>query len=567
MRRLLAVLGLTLAACRTQQPADLLLINGNIYTLNEKAPKAEAIGIRGDRIVFVGSTADAKLLQGSATVVRDLAGATVVPGMADAHYHLGGVGEREMTLNLEGTTTKAAFLAKVKERVDRTAAGDWVIGSGWIETFWVPQAFPSRQDLDAIAPNNPVVLTRADGHASVLNSKALAVASITRATPDPKGGSILHDASGEPTGMLIDWAQALIAVHLPKDAPEKKDSMLVIGARRSTELGWTQIQNAGGSWDEVGRLRRLYQRGIMKLRVYEAIGGPGKESDSLLMVGPSVGEFGGRLTIRTIKTFVDGALGSRGALLLAPYSDEPTAKGLMTNDTAKLRPMLAAALVKGVQVETHAIGDSANRMILNFYDAAFATRTPARGTGSDPRWRIEHAQIIDPADIPRFKALGVIPSMQPSHAIGDLYFADKRLGVKRLAGAYAWKSFIDQGMPVAGGSDAPVERGEPMIEFYAAVARRDIRGKAGADSVWHPEQRVSRTEALKMFTTYAAFAAFEERQRGSIEVGKWADLTILNADIMTIPEAAILTTKTVMTVIAGEIVHDAKPAAAPAPPR
>ncbi|MCC7053841.1 MAG: amidohydrolase [Gemmatimonadaceae bacterium] len=561
MRRVLVVTAGLLPACATHRPpADLLLINANVHTLDAGRPRAEAIAIRGDRIVFVGSSTDARALQGSATVVRDLAGATVVPGLADAHYHLGGVGEREMTLNLEGTDTKAAFLARVQERVAQTPAGEWVIGSGWIETFWVPQAFPTRQDLDRIAPDHPVVLTRADGHASVLNSKALAVAQVTRTTPDPKGGSILRDASGEATGMLIDWAQGLIAVHMPKDSPAKRDSMLVVGARRSTELGWTQVQNAGGSWDEVGRLRRLYASGTMKLRVYQAIGGPGKESDSLLAVGPSVGEFGGRLTIRTIKTFVDGALGSRGALLLAPYSDEPAAKGLMTGDTAKLRPMLAAALAKGVQVEAHAIGDSANRLILNLYDAAFRTVAPAQRAGAsrDLRWRIEHAQIIDPADIPRFKSLGVIPSMQPSHAIGDLYFADKRLGVPRLSGAYAWKSFIDQGVPVAGGSDAPVERGEPMIEFYAAVARRDIRGKAGDDAVWHPEQRVSRTEALRMFTTYAAHAAFEERVRGSITVGKWADLTVLDRDIMSIPDAEILLTRAVMTLIAGEIVFERK---------
>ncbi|MGE3617541.1 MAG: amidohydrolase, partial [Gemmatimonadales bacterium] len=282
-------------------------------------------------------------------------------------------------------------------------------------------------------------------------------------------------------------------------------------------------------------------------------------TDSLIAHGASVGEFGGRYTVRTIKVAIDGALGSRGALLLQPYSDDPANHGLLTTDTAAYRDMLARSLAKGIQVETHAIGDGGNRLVLDLYEQAFAAVPAAGRAVAEPRFRIEHAQIVDPADIPRFKELGVIPSMQPSHAIGDLYFAPSRLGSSRLKGAYAWKTFIDLGLPVPGGSDAPVERGEPMIEYYAAVARRDIRGNAGPDSLWHPEQKVSREEALKMFTTYAAFAAFEEGKRGSITPGKWADLTILDQDILTIPEADILKTRTVMTVIGGEVVHSLLP--------
>lgn len=556
------VLVALLAACQRRETADLVLTNGNVCTLDDRAPKAQAIAIKGDRIIFVGSDADAKAYQGAGTQTRDLAGATVVPGLADAHYHLSGVGEREITLNLEGTSTKEAFLAKVKERVALTKPGDWVVGRGWIETFWVPQAFPSRQDLDQIAPNNPVLLTRADGHASVVNSKALAIAGVTKATSAPAGGALNKDAKGELTGMLIDAAQDLVGSRIPRDTPERLDSMIVIGARRSTELGWTQIQDAGGSWDEVARMRRLYGSGHLKLRIYKALSGPSSAADSLLKVGASVGEFGGRLTVRTIKTVIDGALGSRGALLIEPYSDEPNAKGLLTTDTAAFRQLLVTALEKGIQVETHAIGDQGNRLVIDMYESAFGAvpRGEKRGDPKDPRWRIEHAQIVDPTDIPRFKSLDIIPSMQPSHAIGDLYFAPKRLGAQRLAGAYAWKAFLDLGLPIAGGSDAPVERGEPMIEFYAAVARRDIRGQAGPDSLWHPEQKVSRTEALKMFTKYAAYAAFEENSRGTIEAGKWADLTVLDQDIMTIPEVQILKTKTVMTMIGGEIVAGGTPA-------
>ncbi len=541
---------LVAAGCAASESADLVLKNGVVYTVDDQNPKAEAVAIRGSDIVFVGSNAEAAKFEGPKTRVVDLAGATVLPGLADAHYHLSGVGQREMTLNLEGTTTKDAFLAKVALRVGLTKPGEWVTGSGWIETFWVPQAFPSRQDLDRIAPNNPVALVRADGHALVANTKALELAGITPKTAAPPGGALNKDAKGELTGMLIDGAMGLLYRVIPPPTSADQDSAYIIGAKRSVELGWTQVHDAGVSWGDVARIRRLYGQGALKLRTYQAIGGPGSDADSLLAHGPSVAEFGGRYTLRTIKSVADGALGSRGALLLEPYSDDPKNRGLLTTDTAAFRPMLARALEKGIQVETHAIGDAANRLVLDFYAAAFKA-VPAK----DPRWRIEHSQIVDPTDIPRFKELGVIPSMEPSHAIGDLYFAAARLGTKRLAGAYAWKSFLDLGLPVAGGSDAPVERGEPMIEFYAAVARRDIRGNAGADSVWHPEQKVSRAEALKMFTKYAAFAAFEEDKRGSIAKGKWADLTILDRDIMTVPEADILTTKTVMTIIAGEVVY------------
>jgi predicted amidohydrolase YtcJ len=554
---LLLALGLT--ACATSESADLVLTNGTVYTGVDGAAPAEAVAIKDGRILFVGSNAEAERYIGEGTQSEDLAGATVFAGWSDAHYHLSGVGQREMTLNLEGTDTREAFLARVKERVDRTPAGEWVTGRGWIETFWTPQAFPSRQDLDAIAPNHPVLLGRADGHASVANSRALAIAGITRSTAAPFGGAINKDARGEPTGMLIDRAQGLVDRHVPDETEAERDSALVIGSRRSAEWGWTQVQDAGGDWDGVGRMRRLYAAGQLKLRVYEAIRGPGPDADSLLAAGPGGREFDGRLTVRTIKAAIDGALGSRGAALIAPYADDRTTHGLLTTDTTAFYAMLVKALERGVQVETHAIGDNGNRLTLDFYERAFRQVPAASRPGADPlRWRIEHAQIVDLADIPRFKALEVIPSMQPSHAIGDLYFAPARLGATRLAGAYAWKTFIDLGLPVPGGSDAPVERGDPRVEFYAAVARRDIRGKAGPDSLWHPEQKVTREQALKMFTVWPAYAAFEEDVRGTIEAGKWADLTIFDRDLMTVPEAEILTARPVMTVIAGEIVHSAR---------
>jgi TonB family protein len=542
----------TIEAFTLKDTADLVFKNGTIYTVNSKQPRAEAVAVKGDKIIFVGSNKDAKQYEGNTTRVVDLKGNTVVPGLTDSHYHLSGVGFRELNLNLEGTNTLEAFLAKVKERVDKTKAGEWVTGRGWIETFWKPQAFPTRYDLDKIAPNHPVYLTRADGHAGVANSLAIKLAGVDKTTPNPFGGEIMKDKeTGEPTGMFLDQAQGLIGRKIP--AQGNLEEAIVIGAKRSVELGWTQIQDAGGNYGDVNAMRKLYGEGKIKLRIYKAIHGPNANAARLIKEGASTGEFQNHFTLRTIKVVMDGALGSKGAWLLENYSDYNTA-GFTTVKAEELYPMLVDALKAGIQVETHAIGDRANRTILDLYEKAFNAVPPAERKVKEPRWRIEHSQVVHPDDIPRFAKLGVIPSMQPSHAIGDLHFAPSRLGMKRLEGAYAWQTLIKLGCKIAGGSDAPVERGEPMIEFYAAVSRKDIRGFTGEG--WHPEQKVSREDALKMFTLWAANAAFEESIRGSIEVGKLADFTILSADIMKIPEPEILNTRCVMTVIGGEIAFD-----------
>ncbi len=536
--------------------ADLVFTGANIYTVNEKQPRAEAIAVKGGRIVFVGSSSPGKAYVGKATKVIDLKGATVVPGLTDSHYHLMGVGAREVNLNLEGTTTLDSFLAKVKERVDKTAPGRWVTGRGWIETFWKPQAFPTRQDLDRISPNNPVLLTRADGHASVANTAALKMAGINNGTADPFGGEILRDkATGEATGMLIDAAQGLVRQHLPQVTESDREEALLLGIQRTLSLGWTQIHTAGGSYSDAELFKRMMARGKAKLRIYLVTHGPGETSRRLLTEGATIGSNENRYTHRGIKVVLDGALGSRGAALLEKYSDADTT-GLLTAKPDELRPMLAEALRKGIQVQTHAIGDRANRLILDLYEEAFKAVPLEQRKIKDPRWRVEHAQIVTEEDIPRFKKLGLIASMQPSHAIGDLFFAPSRLGMKRLQGAYAWQKFLRSGTIIAGGSDAPVERGEPMIEFYAAVARKSLTGESGAG--WHLEQAVSREEALKMFTIWPAYAAFEESQRGSIEVGKLADLTILSADIMKIRESDIPKTKCLMTVVGGEIAFDGR---------
>jgi len=553
----LTAIGLLVVNPEVQTSADVVYRNGNVYTLNSSRPKAEAVAVKADRIVFVGSNIEAQKYVGKSTRVVDLQGKTMVPGMTDAHQHLPGVGFREMTLNLEGVTSLEDFLGKVKGRVDQASPGEWVSGRGWIETFWKPPVFPTRADLDKVAPNNPVVLTRADGHASVVNSAALRIAAVDKNSPSPFGGEISKDKqTGEPNGMLLDAAQGLVRRHIPGTTPADAERAIELGVKRNVELGWTQIQDAGGGYQEIDLYRKLYGAGKIKLRIYKAVHGPGPSSARLLAEGPTIGSFANRFTLRTIKVVSDGALGSRGAALLAPYSDAPDTSGFLTVKQEDLGPMLQTALKQGIQVETHAIGDRANRFTLDEYEKVFKTVPREQRKIAEPRWRIEHAQIVDPSDIPRFAKLGVIPSMQPSHAIGDLHFAPSRVGIPRLAGAYVWQTFIKSGVAVAGGSDAPVERGEPMIEFYAAVARKDQKGFSGEG--WHTEEAATRDQALKMFTIWPAFAAFEEKLRGSIEVGKLADFTVLSADIMKIPETEILKTHCVMTVIGGEIVYEAK---------
>jgi len=579
---LLFMSGITAGA----ETAERIFINGNIYTVNDKQPFAQAIAVKGDRIIFVGANADAEKFRGDKTRIVDLAGKTVTPGFTDSHCHIFGIGEREVTLNLEGTKTREDFLAKVKERVVQTARNKWITGRGWIETFWKPPQFPTRADLDKIAPDNPVFLTRADGHAAIVNSAALKLANIDNHTPDPFGGQILK-TNGEPNGMLLDNAMDSIAKNIPKPTEAETEQALLKGIDREIKLGWCEIQNAGSELLDQEIIRRAYAARKVKLRMINAAYGPGEAANALLKNGATLNAFDHRFTQRTIKVIFDGALGSRGAALLAPYSDKADTSGFLTQKPDELRPMFEEALRRGIQVETHAIGDRANRLILDLYEQAFKAVPLGERKIQEPRWRVEHAQILTEQDLPRFGKLGVIASMQPSHAISDLFFAPSRLGLDRLAGAYAWNSLIKSGAIICGGSDAPVERGEPMIEFYAAVTRcplpehglpvgapsgvelrseqnsgQDVRWAHRQDAYvppqpegWHPEQAVSREQALRMFTSNAAYAAFEENDKGSIEVGKLADFTVLSADIMKIPAPEILKTRCEMTVIGGEIVY------------
>jgi hypothetical protein len=405
--------------------------------------------------------------------------------------------------------------------------------------------------VDRVAPNHPVFLARADGHGSVSNSLALRLGGVTRNTPNPFGGEILKDpGTGEPNGILLDSAQNLVRQHIPPPSEPELVEDLRAGIARTLAQGWTAIHIPGGSFAEVERLRQLYQSGEAKLRIYYAIRGPSDEARRLLEQGAQSGLYDNRLTVRSIKVTLDGALGSRGAALLAPYADADTS-GFFTQNREEVLALSKEALRRGIQMMIHAIGDSANREVLNLYAQAFREVPAGERALADPRFRIEHAQILHPDDLPRFARLGVIASMQPSHAITDLHFAPSRLGIERLTASYAWRSLLDSGARIAGGSDAPVERGDTQIEFYAAVARKDLKGFQGEG--WHPEQRVSREEALRMFTAAAAYAAFEEEFQGTLEPGKVADLTVFSRDIMTAPEAQILEADVLMTIIGGEI--------------
>ena len=539
-------------ACTPSESADITLINGNIYTLNPDQPKAEAIAIQGDRILFVGRSVAVKSYETRWTERIDLEGKTVVPGLTDSHVHLSGIGFRELTLNLEGTASLDEMLDRVRERAAETPPGEWVTGRGWIEAQWDPPAFPTRHDLVRAAPEHPVWLTRADGHGAVANSRALEIAGVTGSTDNPSGGEIMRTASGEPTGMLLDRAKSLVDQHIPGPNAERQREALVVGARVMMERGWTEVSIAGNSFDEVERIRRLYDEGEIKIRLYNNVRGPGPDADRLFDEGPILREHNGLFTVRGIKVVADGALGSKGAALVEDYADHSGA-GLLLWKEDQLRPLYERALREGIQIQTHAIGDRANRMILDLYEEAFEKVPAAERKVADPRWRIEHAQVVHPDDIPRFAALKVIPSMQASHAITDFHFAKSRLGEERLKGAYAWKSMLNVGAIIAGGSDAPVEKGDPMVEFYAAVARKDLNGFSA--EYWHPEEALTREEALKTLTVWPAYASFEEGVRGAIETGKWADLTVLSQDIMTVEAAEIPATEAAMTIVAGKVIY------------
>jgi len=520
---------------------NLWISGGPIYTGVADRPTAEVVVVQDGRISFVGDPKTVRLKLNPGTETIDLKGAALFPGFTDAHAHLRGIGERELSLNLEGSKSAAEAMTRVKAYLDGRKPTGPVWGRGWIETGWPEGRFLQRSDLDPIAPDQPVLLVRADGHALVANSAALKAAGIDETTPVPAGGDILKGPDGKLTGLLVDNAMALVRkLRLP---PTEADRRAAFDAAFKAEAayGWTGVHSMSVSWNDVGLLETLNAEGKTPLRVYNAV--DAGEAEPLFAGGPrNTGDE--RIVTRAIKLYEDGALGSRGAALFEPYADAPSTRGLVRTPPERMREAMTKARAVGIQVAAHAIGDRGNADVLDL----MAEQKP-----DGLRWRIEHAQVVRPADIPRFAREGVIASMQPSHAIGDLHFAPARLGDRRLAGAYAWKSMLKAGVTLVGGSDAPVERGDPLIEFYAAVARKDLTGFSAPN--WRPGEALSRAEALKLFTSSAAYARFAEDELGTIEVGKRADLSAFSVDLMTAPEAEIPKGHAVLTVVDGQVVY------------
>ncbi|WP_299008546.1 amidohydrolase [uncultured Caulobacter sp.] len=539
MRRLALAALLAFTSLSTAGAGDILIHGGPIHTGVDAAPTAQAVLIRDDRILFVGDLAAAKAKAAKGARDIDLKGAAAYPGFVDAHAHLTGIGLRELTLNLDQVKSVAELVAAVKAYAAAHPEGA-IYGRGWIETHWPEKRFPNKADLDAAAPGRIVVLGRSDGHASVASTAALAKAGINAATPAPAGGQILKGPDGQPNGMLIDHAQSLVKDVIPPPSLTLKREALEKAGQLYASRGWTGLANMSVETEDHALLTALAGEGRFGLRVDNYM--DPSAAGLVLSFGPFEDKTG-LIRVRGIKLYMDGALGSRGAALLEPYSDAE-GLGLQLTPRDKGLSLMKKAKAVNAQVAMHAIGDRGNRMTLDWFEEALAGDTQAR-------WRIEHAQIVADTDLPRFAKLGVIASMQPSHAIGDLYFAPARLGKDRLHEGYRWKDFLNAGVVVAAGSDAPVEVGDPRIEFYAAVYRHSLDGFANAD--WHLEEAVTRAEALRMLTLAPAYAAFREKDLGTLEAGKKADLTAFDQDLMTIEPKAILTAQPVLTIVDGKV--------------
>ncbi len=528
--------------------ADYVLVNARIYTADPDAPMVEALAVGGGRILRAGAASD--LLAAFPDAPRlDAEGRSVIPGLIDAHAHLMGLGLSMMQADLVGTASPEEVIARLREYARTLSPDEWLLGRGWDQNLWPRSEFPTRQDLDAAFPERPVWLRRIDGHAGWANSAALRRIGLDRLTgmPDPDGGRILHAPDGAPTGVFIDAAMHIVdRVQLPL-SEERLSEALQMALGEAARYGLTGVHDAGVDLADLRRYRQAIDGGRFPLRVYAMIGGRGETFDHFCRNGPLL-DYKDRLSVRSVKYFIDGALGSRGAAMLDDYSDAPGNKGLLMKPVESFEQDVLEAIRCGFQVNTHAIGDRGNRVALDAYEKAIA-----RTGFTEGRHRIEHAQIVAPEDIPRFAQLGIIASMQPTHATSDMGWAEDRLGPLRIRTAYAWRLFLDSGVRPAFGSDFPVEHVNPLLGFYAAVTRQDAAGRPAEG--WLPDQRLTRREALHAFTRDAAWAAFQEHDRGSLTPGKWADFVVLSRDIMTIPAGEIPGTEVIATYLGGEAVY------------
>ena len=548
---LAVILGSVLRGAEQESTATLILVGGTIYTANPSHPKAEALAIAGERILRVDTRQDVEALRGSSTRVVDLGGATVVPGLQDAHGHVASLGTGLSQLDLTDTPDIAHIASLLAARALHTSGDHWIEGFGWDQNRWPVKTWPTAADLDAASPNHPVALQRVDGHATWANSRAMSLAGITRTTQDPPGGRLIRDASGAPTGVLVDAAQSLVERVVPNPTPEELEAGILAADRELSRVGLTMVHDAGASSATIAAYQRLVAAHRLNTRLYVMINSSSDTTREWFARGPLV-DPSQRLNVRAVKMFADGALGSRGAALLADYSDEPGNRGLLVTAPEALEATTKAAVQAGFQPCTHAVGDRANRQMLDIYERVEAEVPGMRAL----RPRIEHAQILASPDVPRFAALGVIASMQPTHCTSDMPWAPARLGAARVAEeAYVWQKLLKSGARFAAGSDFPVERPDPLPGFYAAVTRQDKTGRP--PDGWASDQRLTRDEALAAFTIGAAYAAHAERDLGSLEAGKLADFVVLSRDIMTVRPAEILTTTVLDTVVGGATVYAA----------
>jgi predicted amidohydrolase YtcJ len=530
--------------------ADLVLFNAHVVTMDPTHSTDQALAIQDDRIVWTGTNEEAQKLFPAPSSKIDLRGATVLPGIIDAHTHLIALGESLRRLNLKDVATEQEAVDRVKQKVASTAPNEWIVGWGWDEGKWASH-YPTNKALNEVSPNNPVYLIGLHGYAAWVNQKALQMASVTKGTRDPENGKILRDAkTGEPTGVLLNHAQGLVGKQVPAPTLEQLKKAIELAAHECVRNGLTSVHEALVEAAQLQAFRELVAEGRLPLRVHVMLDG----ADRVLVAqwlerGPEIDPHH-QLTIRSFKLFADGALGSRGAALLQPYTDAPQTKGVITTPESEVYQLTRSSLQRGFQVCTHAIGDAANRMVLDAYADALKSTPQAH----DSRLRIEHAQVLAPEDIPRFAKLGVIPSMQPTHATSDMKWAEERLGPERIKGAYAWQSLLKTGVHLPLSSDFPGETLNPFHGIYAAITRQDPEGNPPGG--WYPEQRLTLDEALRGYTTEAAFAEFEERDKGSIEKGKLADLTVISEDITRLAPNEILSIHVVKTFVGGKLVYE-----------
>ncbi|MBI3789283.1 MAG: amidohydrolase [Gemmatimonadetes bacterium] len=545
-----ALVACCLAAPARAQAPDLIVTNAKVTTVDEKVPTAEAFAVAKGRITFVGTSAAALKLKGASTRVVDAKGQAVIPGIIDAHAHLSSLAQALRMVDLTGTKTLDELLQRVAARAKAEPGTGWLGGHGWDQNAWPGKQFPTKAALDAVVKDRPVILGRIDGHAIYVNSKALAAAGITAATKDVPGGRIERDAKGEPTGVFVDNAMGLVRRVVPGPTREEQRTAVTAAIAYANSQGLTGVHDAGVSPAEIALYEEMAKAGSYNLRNYIMIMN-GAGLDSLLKVGPRSDLYDGRIWVRSIKVLGDGAMGSRGAALLEPYADDAKNRGLLIQSEQQIHDVAVKALKAGFQVNTHEIGDRGNRTALDAYEKALG-EVPTQ----DHRFRIEHAQILDLADIPRFAMLKVLPSMQSSHQTSDMYWVKDRLGERRLAGAYAWRSLLKTGVIIPNGTDFPVEQVSPFITFHSAVTRQDAKSwPAGG---WRGQEKMTREEAIKSITLWPAIAGFQEKDLGSITVGKRADFVILDHDLMTTPDAQLLDTKVVATYLGGKPVYEKK---------